>query len=246
MTLAAVIPAFNEAKTIADVVRRTLPQADRVYVVNDGSTDATAAILADLPVTVIEHRDNRGKAASLVAGMRAALDAGASAVVTLDGDLQHRPEDISLLLEKNGGSQNSLVIGSRFERPGQIPALRRFANRQANFWISKACGRQIRDSQSGLRLYPRRLIENLAAGHGPDRSFVFESEILIDAARAGFAIEFVSIDPIYPAEAPRPSHYRAIRDTLRIIRMVAGKILTRDAPLARAGLVERPFESGGN
>ena len=231
MTLALVIPAYNERHTIAEVVARCRRVCEAIYVVDDGSTDGTGRVLENLPVTVIAHPENRGKAASLVAGMRAAIAEGANAVVTLDGDLQHRPEDIPRLVAAHKGNPTLVAIGSRFERPGRIPVVRRLANKFANYWISIACGMPIRDSQSGFRLYPRRLIENIPVAQGLEASFVFESEILIDAARAG---------------SGRHSHYRGFRDTVRIFRMVARKILSGPKPPAHFKPTQRRYESGSN
>jgi glycosyltransferase involved in cell wall biosynthesis len=225
LSFAVVIPAFNEQHTIGQVVARARRFADRIFVVDDGSRDDTFAVLQGLPVTVVRHEDNRGKAASLVSGFKAAMAAGVDAVITIDGDLQHAPEDIPRFLEEARRHPDSLVVGSRWERKGRVPALRRAANAFANFWISIASGEKIKDSQCGFRLYPRRLIETVSARHGRDACFVFESEILINAARADFPIRFVAIDPIYLPQPHRRSHYRAVKDTARIFRMVAAKIL---------------------
>lgn len=226
LPIAVVIPAFNERHTIAEVVRRTRPYSSLLFVVDDGSADDTRRILEDLPVTLIRHDGNRGKGASLVSGFEAALSLDVDAVVTIDGDLQHAPEEIPRLVAAAREHPDSLIIGSRFERKGRIPLHRKAANRFANFWISIACRRKIKDSQSGFRLYPRRLLETVAAQHDRKSSFVFESEILINAARANFSVQFISIDPIYLATPYRHSHYRAVHDTVLIFLMVARKILT--------------------
>lgn len=226
-SFAVVIPAFNEQHTIAEVVARTRKFADRIFVVEDGSCDETFAVLQRLPVTVVRHERNQGKAASLVSGFAAALAAGVDAVITLDADLQHAPEDIPRFVAEARRHPDTLVVGARWERKGRAPPVRRAANAFANFWISIASGAAIKDSQCGFRLYPRSLIQTVRARHGREACFVFESEILINAARANFAIRFVPIDPIYLARPHRKSHYRAVKDTARIFRMVAAKILGR-------------------
>lgn len=230
-----VVPAFNEAATIEEVVTRLRPLGHRVIVVDDGSVDATGDILLGLAqdsgIELIRHDSNRGKAAGLVAGMRRALGNGADAVISIDADLQHVPEDIPRLIEAHRTAPDALVIAARFQRRDQVrkrvPPLRLMANRTANWCISRLAGRPILDSQSGFRLYPRRLLETVGANHSPSAGFVFESEIIINAARAGFDIQFIQIEPVYRADAARPSHYRAVADTVRIGRMFLRKAVSR-------------------
>lgn len=227
LSFAVVIPAFNEQRTIAEVVVRAHQFANTIIVVEDGSHDGTRGVLGTLPVTIVPHDRNRGKAASLISGFNAALGAGVDAVITLDADLQHAPEDIPRFIEAALKEPSALIVGSRWERQGRAPLIRKAANKFANFWISIASGAQIRDSQCGFRLYPRNLLATVHARHSRSDCFVFESEILINAARANFPIRFVAIDPIYLASPHRPSHYRAVKDTVRIFRMVAAKIMKR-------------------
>lgn len=226
MRVAVVIPAYNEAATIADVAAAASGAVDRVIVVDDGSTDGTADQLAPLPIAVVRHAVNRGKGASLWEGMQQAVAAGADAVITMDGDGQHRAADIPRLVAAAATHPGRLIIAARLGQRQTMPRVRRFGNRTADFWISWAAGWPISDTQSGFRLYPAALIHRLttAGHHAP--GFVFESELLIDATRAGFTPLAVPIDAIYRPDA-RESHYRPVRDTLLIIRMVAGKLLRR-------------------
>ncbi len=224
--LAVVIPAYNESATIRDVARRTFGQCDNVIVVDDGSTDGTADCLADLNVRLIRHESNRRKAAALWNGMRAALDAGADAVITLDGDGQHRPEDIPVLVRAVEKHAGSIVIGSRLHQEDEVPKARWRANRVANFWISWAAGYPIQDSQSGFRLYPAALLQELNLGTGVRRGFVFESEILIEAANRGVRSVAVEIPAIY-SDGLRPSHFRPVADITSITLMVGGRLIRR-------------------
>ncbi len=226
MRIAVVIPAHNEAPTIADIAARARRQLDLVIVVDDGSTDGTREVLRDLPVTVLRNDANQGKAASLWRGMAFALEQGATAVISMDGDGQHRPEDIPRLLTAAHERPGFMVIGARLCGRSQVPRLRRFANRFADFWISWAAGYPIADSQSGFRLYPRELLMQLRLSHAPARGFVWENEVLIEAARAGVFSVPVAIDSIYD-DSRRPSHYRPVIDTARIVRMVAWKLISR-------------------
>ena len=224
MRVAVVIPAYNEAATVADVAGRCLRYTDHVYVVDDGSEDDTASRLDGLPVTVIRNDTNIGKAASMERGFAAALDASMDAVITLDADGQHRPEDIPRILEAAARYPGDIIIAARTEERERMPGARRFGNKQADFWISWAAGYRIRDTQSGYRLYPAALLERLRVRGGRRNSFVFESEVLIDAARMGCYARPVAIEAIYGDDL-RESHFRAGADTMRIVRMVAGKLV---------------------
>jgi len=224
--VAVVIPAYNEGGTIRDVAARALAQLPLVIVVDDGSTDATAANLEGLPVLLLSNESNRGKAGSLRRGADEAVRRGATAIVTLDGDGQHCPEDISLLLAAWRAAPQRIVIGSRLHAREPIPAARYCANRFANFWISWAAGQAIADTQSGFRVYPAGLFAQARASYGAAASFVFESEILIEAGRAGMEITCVPINAVYSARV-RASHFRPIVDIARIVRMVAWSLIRR-------------------
>ncbi len=225
MRAVAVIPAFNEAATVRDIVVRTLAHCPQVIVVDDGSTDATAACLEGLPVELLRHAVNRGKAASLRDGFAAALAAGAEVVVTLDGDGQHRPEDIPRLLAAGALNPGRIVIGARVRNRGAAPMSRRIANAAADFWLSWAAGYPIVDTQSGQRVYPAALLRELSAvaverGAG----FAFESELLLVAAQRGFRAVAVPIETLYFPDA-RPSHFRPARDIARIGGVVARHLI---------------------
>jgi len=223
---AAVIPVYNERPTVRAVAERTLAQLAEVIVVDDGSTDGTAGALEGLPVTLIRNPRNLGKAASLWRGIALALGEGAEAVVTLDGDGQHRPEDIPRLLAAHRRDPAALVVGARLHASGDIPSERYYANRFANFWIAWAAGQRMRDSQSGFRVYPAALLRALPGHMGRAASFVFESEVLIEAGRRGTRLEWVPIPAIYEARGRR-SHFRPVADIALITRMVAWKLLSR-------------------
>jgi len=244
MRIVAVIPAYNEAPTIREVATRTLRLVPDVIVVNDGSTDATAAALQGLPITIISNPVNYGKGASLWRGFALAMADGADAVITLDGDAQHDPEDIPRLIDAAHAHPDRIIIGARLWDREKVPPLRYLGNRFANFWVAWAAGFPVADSQSGFRLYPASVLREVQLFHGPNARFAFESEILIEAGRAGVRSAAVPIAALYPPDA-RPSHYRSTLDTARIARMIAWKLLSRgfDLPalvrslsLARRGI----------
>jgi len=232
--IAVVIPAYEEAATIAGIARRARRHADAVIVVDDGSRDGTAAAVAGLDVTLIRHARNLGKGASLADGIARALEGGADAVLTLDADGQHEPEDIPRLVAAWRAHPGDVIVGARLRHAERAPRLRKAANRVADFWIGWAAGQAIDDTQSGFRLYPAPLLARLSVPPRPGRGFVFEAELLIEAARAGAHVRSVSIDSIYGPDA-RPSHFRPVADVAAISRMVAGKLLARG--LHPAGLV---------
>jgi glycosyltransferase involved in cell wall biosynthesis len=223
---AVVIPACNEALTIADVAARAAAVAATVIVVDDGSTDGTGGLLAGLPVTVLRNERNLGKGASLWRGMQHALALGVDGVVTFDGDGQHAPEDVPRLVRVARAHPDDLVIGARLVGRAAAPRARRIANRVADFFIGWAAGQPLDDSQSGFRLYPAALLRRLAVKHGPGRGFVFESETLIAAARLGLRVRSVAIAAVYPRSA-RPSHFRPVADIARISRMIFWQLLRR-------------------
>lgn len=224
MKIVGVIPAYNEAATIRDVATRALRFLPNLIVVNDGSSDGTHEELGGLPVTLISNPVNLGKGASLARGFAIALAEGADAIVTLDADAQHCPEDIPRLVDAAQAHPGRIVIGARLWDREKVPPLRYFGNRFANFWVAWAAGFPVADSQSGFRLYPAALLRNISVN--PAARFAFESEILIEAGRAGVRTTAVPIAALYPANA-RPSHYRNAVDTARIVRMVAWKLITR-------------------
>ena len=232
MRIFAVIPAYNEAATIRDVALRTLAQLADVIVVDDGSTDGTRAVLQGLGVTVISNPANLGKGASLWRGFALALAEGADAVITLDGDTQHCPEDIPRLIQAARAHPERIIIGARLWEREKVPPLRYFGNRFANFWVSWAAGFPVSDSQSGFRLYPASILGSMKVWHGAGARFACESEMLIEAGRAGVRSAAVPIAALYPPEA-RASHYRPAVDTARIACMIAWKLVSRGLDLPR-------------
>ena len=222
----AVIPAYNEAATVRDVAIRAREQLANVIVVDDGSTDGTAQVLSGLDVTVLHNKTNCGKAASLCYGFEYALDRGAVGVVTLDADGQHVPEEISRFVRQSLHEPNTLLVGARESQERRRSVWRYLANRIADFWISWAAGRWIEDSQSGFRLYPSTMLRGAILQHDKARSFVYESEILIESARLGFGCRTITVT-VRARAGESPSHFRPLSDIAGITKMVAVRLLAR-------------------
>ena len=208
----ALIPAFNEAAHVAQVVtgaRVHLP----VLVVDDGSTDGTAACAEQAGANVLRQNPNRGKGAALRAGFGWALNAAYQAVLTLDADGQHDPAEIPKFADAYLARGADLVIGARdFQL---MPLVRRLANTTGRWAFSWAIGQPIRDNQSGYRLIGRRLLEVILTGD--EAGFEFEMEVIVTCIRRGFLLDWVPIRTIYAGER---SHIRPWRHTLNFLRMV--------------------------
>jgi glycosyltransferase involved in cell wall biosynthesis len=227
--VAIMIPAYQEEATIGSVVARcraALPQAS-VLVIDDGSADQTGLIAANSGAEVLRNARNLGKGACLARGLAHALSRGAAWIVTLDGDGQHRPEDLPRLLACARRWPNRIVIGSRLGGAANAPLARRAANRVADFWISWASGWPVEDTQSGMRVYPAEVLRRI----GPERPlpgrFAYESALLIDAGIPGIRTVSVPVPRIHEPTASRPSHFRPVKDIARIVRIVAARLMRR-------------------
>lgn len=211
--VAILIPAYNEERAIRRVVESALAVLPDVFVVDDGSTDATLDQLAGLPIQLIRHASAQGKGCSLRDGFREILDRGFDAVVTMDGDGQHDAADIPRMFAAAERYPDHLVIAARIRAKESQPASRRRANAVADWGISWGCGIPVADTQSGQRYYPREVMQliDLSA-----RGFVFEAAILIAAVRElGMGVVSVPIDARYKGEFRR-SHFRPVLDVTRI------------------------------
>lgn len=220
-----VIAAFQEAATIGPIVAacRAVVGVAGVIVVDDGSDDGTGDIAGAAGAVVLRNPVNRGKGASLLRGFVQAIALGPAGILTIDGDGQHRPEDIFRMIDRAGPGR--VVIGSRRGGRRTSPALRYAANRFADFWISRAAGNAVDDSQSGFRLYPVELFSRLGGNFPKACRFAFESALLIEAGRLGFSTVAVPIPAIYGLK--RASHFRPVVDTLRIAVAVGGCLVRR-------------------
>jgi glycosyltransferase involved in cell wall biosynthesis len=209
MKVAAVIPAFNEAAAIARVVEGVRPLVERVIVVDDGSSDGTAASARAAGADVIEHAGNRGKGHAVRTGLARALAGDFTHVLMLDGDMQHLPEESSALLAEAERTGADVVLGERrFER-ARMPASRYHANLLGSRALSWFVGVPVRDTQCGFRVFRADLLRSFtlyATG------YEIETEMLVNARRRGGRIATVPVSAVY---AGQKSKLRPLLDTTR-------------------------------
>jgi len=160
MRVVAIIPAYNEASTLAEVIKYTQPFVDVVVVVNDGSKDQTAQIAFACGAQVVSHVINRGLGAAIGTGLEAAKRLQADVAITLDGDGQHDPREIPAFVRAILEGAD-MVIGSRMLTRAGMPWYRQVANFLGNIVTFVLFGVWVTDSQSGFRAFSRRALETI-------------------------------------------------------------------------------------
>lgn len=211
------IPAYNAEASVGKVIDRTRKHLSRVIVVNDGSTDRTEEIVRRREVEIISLPSNRGKGYALRQGFSLALSNGCSAILTLDADAQHDPEDIPNFLEAHEVDSDAILIGSRMAQKDRFPRQRYYSNRTAAFFISKALGHYLEDTQCGFRLYPAKILRSIQL---TTCRFQTETEVLLRAARRGNRLSSVPVKNIYLNGNAPQSNFRPVRDTFYICMVV--------------------------
>ena len=208
-----IIPTYNNAGTVCDVAARAVAQGYPVIVVNDGSTDDTAALLArlELPVTVLSHPHNCGKGIALRTALSHARRQGFRYAITLDADGQHFPEDVPVLVEAFTQHPGALVVGSRNLQAENMPGGSTFANRFSNFWFRLQTACSLPDTQTGYRAYPLDRLPNLRI---LTSRYEAELALLVFSAWKGIELIPVAIRVCYPED--RVSSFRPFRDFFRI------------------------------
>lgn len=227
MRAAVIIPVYNHGAMIAAVAECAKDLGLPVIVVNDGSTDSTAAAIERVSgITVVTHSENRGKGAALLSGFAEATARGCLWAVTIDGDGQHIPEDAQLLLASAQNGERCLVLGRRthMTRGPHVPWTSRFGREFSNFWVWVCGGPRLADSQSGFRLYP--LPEVIFLGVRA-RRYQFEVEVLVRAHQERLPIREVPVRVIYPEKGQRVSHFRPWLDFLRNSKTFSRLLLRR-------------------
>jgi len=202
MRLAVVIPAHNEEKTIGRVISSLPRRLDGIsaiqsIVVSDASTDKTVVLARKAGASVFSHRVNLGAGGATLTGLTAARDLNYDLAITLDGDGQHDPDDIPLLVEAHQHHKADLVIGSRFlsQTIESMPPLKWYGNKAMNAMTYLFSHRNVTDSQSGFRLFGPRFLQSLH--HFSTGGYEFCSEAIIIAQKNRFLVREVPIKTIY-------------------------------------------------
>ena len=209
MRVAAVIPAYNEARSIARVVDGVRGEVDRVIVVDDGSSDDTAARARSAGAEVIAQAVNGGKGTAVRTGLARVFEDDFSHVLLLDGDMQHLPEEAARLVAEAERSGAEVVVGERQFDRNRMPAPRYHANRLGSRALSWFVGVPIRDTQCGFRVFRVDTLRTLTLTAS---GYEIETEMLIKVRRRGGRVASVPITAVY---AGQRSKLRPILDTTR-------------------------------
>ncbi len=208
------LPAYNNCKTAGAVIRGALRQLPALIAVDDGSTDGTAEVLREFPgIIVIRHERNLGKGAALMSGFGKALSLGFDHAISIDADGQHLPDDIPRFLTAIGQDPGAIYVGSRKSVGARVPLTSLCANRFSDFWFRLESGARLPDTQCGFRSYPLRAIDRLRL---EKTHYDFEVEVLVKAAWSGVPLKSIPVTVVYLSVAERVSHFRPVKDFLRI------------------------------
>lgn len=211
--IAAVIPFFNESRTINQIINNTLQYVDCVIAVDDGSTDdSSSKIPGNMNITLLKFKVNSGKGFALREGLNEGVKKGYTQLITIDADLQHKPDEIPLLIYEL--NNYDIVIGNRLNNLVNMPLHRRMSNKITSFLLSLKTGKNIIDSQCGFRAYRAEVIKNIkTVKNGYDA----ESEIIIKASRKGYKIGFTDISTIYGNEESKMSPFKTTFNFIKVL-----------------------------
>lgn len=215
MKIWVVIPAYNEAKGLADFLPAVKEKNLSLLVVDDGSTDSTYQIASQYADVTLKNQRNFGKGLALKRGIDYLInEKDFDYLITMDADGQHSSEDLDIFITETY-SGSPFVIGNRMENPADMPRLRVVTNKIMSWLISKIAKQKIIDSQCGFRLIKREVLESLKIR---TKKFEVESEMLIGASQSGFPIKSVAIKSIYSNNSS--SKIKPFADTFRFIKFI--------------------------
>lgn len=209
------LPSYNNARTIEQVITQISTHLQDIIVVNDGSTDETGEILQRIAgIEVLTHTTNLGKGAAILAGLSRAHDLGYTHAVTMDTDGQHAADDLPAVLDAINQHPAALIIGNRDLSGNGRAAKSRILRANSNFWTWVETGRRVEDSQSGFRVYP---VESISRIRFKRRRYDFEIESLVLALWNDIPVHSVPVKANYGPGSE--SHFRPIVDFLRVTRL---------------------------
>ena len=230
-----VIPVYNNATTIKKIVEQSFKYIKNILVIDDGSTDANLTeLLKETEAIVIRHEKNKGKGAALLTAINYLKRKDALSMITIDGDGQHLPEDLPFFLDAIENNPNSLYVGVRDLNQPSVPGSSRFGRKFSNMWFKIETGKDCKDTQSGFRAYPIKLISKLKL-YG--LFYDFEIEVIARAAWAQIPISEIMINVVYDSPETRISHFNKFKDNFRISLMHTRLIGRRLVPLPHKKLV---------
>lgn len=208
------IPTYNNAGTLGQVIDGVARYTDHIIVVNDGSADNTADILARYDfLKIVSYPQNAGKGVALRRGFQFAVEKGYDYAITIDSDGQHYPDDLPVFLEKLEETPGAIIIGARNMEQASVPGKSSFGHKFSNFWFWVETGIKAPDTQSGYRLYP---VRRLGGMRFFTTKYEFEIEVIVRAAWAGIPVTFVPVKVYYAPKETRVSHFRPFRDFSRV------------------------------
>ncbi len=229
MKTCILLPAYNVAITLGELIEQLLPYGHTLLVVNDGSRDQTEMVagkhVGEL-VTLINHPENYGKGRALRTGFAWASQQGFELVVAMDSDLQHASSDLPALLDVFHANELDVLVGDRMHDQSDMPPARRLGNWFSSWGTGNFCHQHIFDAQCGFRLFRMETCKKMLSELKLDR-YVSESEVLVRSSMNCLRIGFTPITVIYPEDLEHKSFYRPWVDTYRIVSYFTGELLRR-------------------
>ncbi len=235
-----VIPVYNNGTTVKNIVKQCFNYINNILVIDDGSNDTDLMeLLNDTEAKIIQHKENRGKGAAILTALNYLNRQNAHAMITIDADGQHLPSDIPKFIDAVEKNPDSLHLGIRNFNQPSIPDSSRFGRKFSNMWFKIETGKECKDTQSGFRAYPIKLISQISL-YGS--FFDFEIEVLARASWAQISIKEIDISVIYDPPEKRVSHFKKIKDNVRISLMHTRLVGRRLVPIPHKKLIDTKKE----
>ena len=209
-----VIPTYNNAGTICQVIQSVQAYSENLLIVNDGSTDNTKAQIEKAKgVELLSYEPNQGKGYAITKAFEYAIKKGFRYVITIDADGQHFADDLPIFVETIEENPDTLLVGARNLQAENMAQKNTFANKFSNFWFKVETGESLTDTQSGYRLYPIQLLKNI---HFFTNRYEYEVEVIVRAVWHNIKVKNIPVKVYYPPTEQRVSHFRPFHDFTRI------------------------------